>query len=89
MSCGCRESKHSSNIVGITKKNTINYRTCTNINPDIITKLKDKVICEFQKLLKSGEPLPADVLLSVRQLMQYVGTEVLRRFVGDKIWINF
>ena len=42
----------------------------------------------FQKLLKSGEPLPNDYLYSVRQLMQYLGTEVLRHFVGDKIWIN-
>lgn len=50
----------------------------------------DAILSEnkFQKLLKSGEPLPIDNLLSVRQLMQYFGTEVIRRFIGDKTWIN-
>lgn len=43
---------------------------------------------KFQKLLKSGEPLPTDYLLSIRQLMQYFGTETVRKFIGDKTWIN-
>ena len=43
---------------------------------------------KFQKLIKTGEPLPVDQFISVRQLMQYYGTEVIRRFLGDKTWIN-
>lgn len=43
---------------------------------------------KFQKLLKTGDPIPDDYLLSIRQLMQYFGTETVRRFIGDKTWIN-
>lgn len=41
---------------------------------------------KFSKLIKSGEPLTG--YLSIRQLMQYYGTNVIRRFLGDKTWIN-
>ena len=27
-------------------------------------------------------------MISIRQLMQYYGTEVIRKFLGDKTWIN-
>lgn len=37
---------------------------------------------KFSKLIKSGEPLTG--YLSIRQLMQYYGTNVIRRFLGDK-----
>lgn len=40
---------------------------------------------KFSKLIKSGEPLTG--YLSIRQLMQYYGTNVIRRFLGDKTWI--
>lgn len=43
---------------------------------------------KFQKLIKSGEPLPTENLISIRQLMQYYGTEVVRKYLGDKTWIN-
>ena len=43
---------------------------------------------KFQKYIKSGEPLPLDSVLSIRQLMQYYGTECVRKFLGDKTWIN-
>ena len=39
---------------------------------------------KFQKLIKGEEPLPTDKLLSIRQLMQYYGTEIVRKFLGDK-----
>jgi len=42
----------------------------------------------FQKLIKSGEPLPEDSFISIRQLMQYYGTECVRKYIGDKTWIN-
>lgn len=41
---------------------------------------------KFSKLVKSGEPITG--WLSIRQLMQYYGTNVIRRFLGDKTWIN-
>lgn len=41
---------------------------------------------KFSKLIKTGEPLTG--YLSIRQLMQYWGTECVRRFLGDKTWIN-
>lgn len=43
---------------------------------------------KFQKLLKTENPIPQEYLLSIRQLMQYYGTSVIRRFLGDKVWIN-
>ena len=43
---------------------------------------------KFQKLIKSGEPLPTDTFISIRQLMQYFGTECVRHYLGDKTWIN-
>ena len=39
---------------------------------------------KFSKLLKQNEPIPNDYCLSVRQLLQYYGTECIRRFLGDK-----
>lgn len=49
---------------------------------------EDDVLSEnkFSKLIKSGEPITG--WLSIRQLMQYYGTNVIRRFLGDKTWIN-
>lgn len=43
---------------------------------------------KFSKLIKIGEPFPEDTWLSVRQLMQYWGTECVRKFIGDWTWIN-
>lgn len=42
----------------------------------------------FQKITKSDEIIPSDYLISIRQLMQYYGTSVIRRYLGDKTWIN-
>lgn len=43
----------------------------------------------FTKLIKTGEPLPEETrYISIRQLMQYYGTEVIRKYLGDKTWIN-
>lgn len=43
---------------------------------------------KFSKLIKTGEPFPEGTYLSIRQLMQYYGTEVMRKYIGDKTWIN-
>lgn len=43
---------------------------------------------QFNKYIKSGEPIPSDYWITVRQLMQYCGTDVLRKYLSDKLWIN-
>ena len=43
---------------------------------------------KFLKIIKSEETIPAEYLISIRQLMQYYGTNVIRKFLGDKTWIN-
>lgn len=43
---------------------------------------------KFQKYVKLGEPLPTEQLVSIRQMMQYYGTNVIRKYLGDKTWIN-
>ena len=50
----------------------------------------DNILSEnkFSKLIKTGEPFPEETYLSVRQLMQYYGTEVMRKYIGDSTWIN-
>lgn len=63
--------------------NTLRLYPKYKLHPDIILSEN-----KFQKLIKSGEVLPADYVLSVRQLMQYFGTEGVRHFLGDKTWIN-
>ena len=41
----------------------------------------------FNKLLKSEESLK-DYSLTIRQLMQYFGTEICQKYFGKKVWIN-
>lgn len=43
---------------------------------------------KFLKIIKSNEPIPEEYFISIRQLMQYYGTNVIRKFLGDKTWIN-
>ena len=43
---------------------------------------------KFQKAIKSEESIPQETYISIRQLMQYYGTNVIRKFLGDKTWIN-
>lgn len=43
---------------------------------------------KFTKYLKSGNPFPSDTWLSIRQLMQYFGTNVMQTYLGRKVWIN-
>ena len=48
----------------------------------------DDILSEnkFSKLIKTETPITG--YLSIRQLMQYYGTSVIRKFLGDKTWIN-
>lgn len=43
---------------------------------------------KFTKAIKTGEPFPKDTWLSIRQLMQYFGTQVLQTYLGRRVWIN-
>lgn len=44
---------------------------------------------KFTKLAKSWNPEYSNsYLLSIRQLMQLFGTEIMRNYISDKIWIN-
>ena len=43
---------------------------------------------KFTKLIKTGEPLPVNTWLSIRQLMQYFGTQCAQTYLGRKVWIN-
>ena len=43
---------------------------------------------KFSKIIKANESFPEDTWLSIRQLMQYYGTQVVRKYIGDKTWIN-
>lgn len=48
-------------------------------------KLSDS---KFNKLVKNLDPILTKSNLSIRQLMQYFGTQVMQTFFGRKIWIN-
>lgn len=63
--------------------NTLNVYSKYELRDDL--RLSEN---KFQKLIKSGEPLPLDQYISIRQLMQYYGTECVRKYLGDKTWIN-
>lgn len=51
--------------------------------------LPNKALTEnqFSKLIKLEEPI-TNACLSLRQLMQYYGTSILRKYLGENIWIN-
>lgn len=69
-----------------------NYFVCGEISKVVPRKLLDDedILSDnkFTKLIKSGSPLPPKTWLSIRQLMQYFGTEVCRNWFGEYIWIN-
>ena len=56
-----------------------------NFNDDTNNKLPDS---KFNKLVKTLDPSLAEGYLSIRQLMQYFGTEVMQTHFGRKVWIN-
>lgn len=65
------------------KENTyINLQTL-HIEKDP-NKLNDRL---FNRLLKSEDTLK-DQTLSIRQIMQYFGTEICQKYFGKEVWIN-
>lgn len=63
----------------------INIPTLEQIFPKQEDKVSDS---KFNKMVKDLDPELANCNLSIRQLMQYFGTNVFRTFFGDKVWIN-
>lgn len=61
-----------------------NFRLIEENLLDQEDKLSDN---KFTRLLKTGESL-LNKWLSIRQLMQYVGTEVLRTYLGENVWVQ-
>lgn len=43
---------------------------------------------QFNKLLKDAPESILDKHLSIRQLMQYFGTECCQKFFGKEVWVN-
>lgn len=57
---------------------------CERVSPEWL--LSDK---EMSRLLKNGNyQLISKYYLTIRQCLQYIGTNVLREFISDKVWIN-
>ena len=56
-----------------------------NFSDDTSNKITDS---KFNKLVKTLDPSLTEGWLSIRQLMQYFGTEVMQTHFGRKIWIN-
>lgn len=56
-----------------------------NFNDDATNKLSDS---KFNRLVKTLDPSLAEGYLSIRQLMQYFGTEVMQTHFGRNVWIR-
>lgn len=48
-------------------------------------KLSDS---KFNKLVKQLDPSLTEANLSLRQLLQYFGTEIMQKYFGKRVWIN-
>ena len=48
-------------------------------------KLSDS---KFNKLVKQLDPSLSETNLSLRQLLQYFGTEIMQKYFGKRVWIN-
>lgn len=53
-------------------------------NPDKENRYNDN---QFNKAIKNGDCFYSDKLLSIRQLMQFYGTELMQLVFGKSIWI--
>lgn len=48
-------------------------------------KLSDS---KFNKMVKQLDPMLLESNLSLRQLLQYFGTEIMQKYFGKRVWIN-
>ena len=68
----------------------LDFSTLHIYNKDVQTLDPNLILPDnkFSKLAKDLNPgLIEDYYLSIRQVLQYVGTEVMRAFLGNKLWI--
>lgn len=57
-----------------------------NFNSYTITKSKDNIISDEEFMNNIDNPnLMLDYNLSIRQILQFFGTEIMRKYFGDKI----
>lgn len=55
---------------------------------DVVHSSKILTDNKFAKLARELDPnLTQDYFLSIRQILQFFGTEIIRHYFGDKIWI--
>lgn len=55
---------------------------CLNLD---FNKLPDS---KFNKMVKQLDPALVNCNLSLRQLLQYFGTEIMQKYFGKRVWIN-
>lgn len=68
--------------------------TCIDLNTleySLSAFTKDKHLLSDSKFTKFAKELNPEILsydLTIRQLMQYFGTNCMRKFFGERVWIN-
>ena len=66
----------------------VDFNTLSIHHKDLVDKSKILSDNKFSKLAKDLTPsLTEDYFLSIRQVLQYFGTEIMRYYFGDKLWI--
>lgn len=66
----------------------VDFNTLTIHHKDVISKNKILSDNKFSKLAKDLSPnLTCDYYLSIRQILQFFGTEIMRYYFQDKLWI--
>lgn len=68
--------------------NYVDFHTLKIIPEEYVPDDKKLSDNKFSKLSKSLDIFLDDYYISIRHLMQYFGTEIMRKFFLDKIWIN-
>lgn len=64
----------------------VNFNTLTIHHKNFVSKEKILADNKFSKLAKDLKPsLTEDYYLSIRQVLQYFGTEIMRYYFGDKL----
>lgn len=66
----------------------VNFNTLTIHHKDVINRNKILSDNKFSKMAKNLSPhLTSDYYLSIRQILQFFGTEIMRYYFQDKLWI--
>lgn len=68
----------------------VDFNSLKLIHIDNIDTFKDKILTNssfVKEIKKSNINITRDYFLSIRQILQYFGTEIMRYYFGDKLWI--